>query len=165
MGSAGFGFAPVGGVWVKSPPVGRVILGDDVEVGSGTAIDRATFGETRVGTGTKIDNLVQVGHNVQIGEHCVIAGKAGIAGSARIGNHVRVGAEAGINGHIDIGDGASIGARAGVTGSVPAGATVSGFPAIDHRAQRRVLVAQQQAPELARRVRQLEKRLKEREED
>ena len=159
IGTDGFGFAPLGGVWVKIPQVGRVVLGDDVEVGSHTAIDRATFGETRVGTGTKIDNLVQIGHNVRIGQHCVIAGKAGIAGSAIIGNHVRVGASAGINGHIDIGDGASIGARAGVTRSIPAGATVSGFPAIDHNLQRRVLVAQQQAPDLARRVRVLERRL------
>jgi UDP-3-O-[3-hydroxymyristoyl] glucosamine N-acyltransferase len=165
IGTDGFGFAPLGGVWVKIPQVGRVVVGDDVEVGSHTAIDRATFGETRVGQGTKIDNLVQIGHNVRIGEHCVIAGMAGIAGSAVIGNNVRVGASAGINGHIDIGDGASIGARAGVTHSVPAGATVSGFPAIDHNLQRRVLVAQQQAPGLARRVRALERRLQALEEE
>ncbi len=165
IGADGFGFTPLGGAWAKIPQVGRVVLGDDVEVGSNSAIDRATFGETRIGRGTKIDNLVQIGHNVQVGEHCVIAGKAGIAGSAHIGRDVRIGAAAGINGHIDVGDGASIGARAGVTASVPPGATVSGFPAIDHNKQRRVLVAQQQAPELGRRIRHLERRLERLEED
>jgi len=149
----------VEGRWVKVPQVGRVVLGDDVEVGSNTAIDRATFGETRIGQGTKIDNLVQIGHNVRIGEHCVIAGKVGIAGSAVIGSHVRIGAQAGVNGHIEVGDGATIGARAGVTGSVPAGATVSGFPAIDHSQQRRVMVAQTHLPEMGRRLRQVERRM------
>ncbi|HNR29624.1 MAG TPA: UDP-3-O-(3-hydroxymyristoyl)glucosamine N-acyltransferase [Candidatus Hydrogenedentes bacterium] len=159
IGSDGFGFVPVEGRWVKVPQVGRVVLGDDVEVGSNTAIDRATFGETRIGQGTKIDNLVQIGHNVRIGEHCVIAGKVGIAGSAVIGSHVRIGAQAGVNGHIEVGDGATIGARAGVTGSVPAGATVSGFPAIDHSQQRRVMVAQTHLPEMGRRLRQVERRM------
>ncbi len=157
LGSDGFGFAPLGGRWAKIPQVGTVELGDDVEIGSNTAIDRATFGVTRVGNGTKIDNLVQIGHNVRIGEHCVIAGKAGIAGSAVIGNHVRIGAGAGINGHIDIGDGATIGARAGVTKSVAPGSTVSGFPAMDHNLERRVLAAQHRLPDLLRRVRQLER--------
>lgn len=161
IGSDGFGFVPGPEGWFKIPQVGRVVLGDDVEVGSNTAIDRATFGITRIGRGTKIDNLVQIGHNVQVGEHCVIAGKVGIAGSASIGNRVRIGAQAGINGHIEIGDGASIGARAGVTASVPAGATVSGFPAIDHNQQRRVMVAQTHLPEIGRRLRQMERRLEE----
>lgn len=161
IGSDGFGFAFAGDEWLKIPQVGRVVLADDVEVGSGTAIDRATFGETRIGRGTKIDNLVQIGHNVSVGEHCVIAGKVGIAGSAKVGNRVRIGAQTGVNGHIEIGDGATIGARAGVTGSVPAGATVSGFPAIDHNQQRRVLVAQTHLPEMGRRLRQMERRLEE----
>lgn len=161
IGSDGFGFVPAEGRWLKVPQLGRVVLGDDVEVGSNTAIDRATFGETRIGRGTKIDNLVQIGHNVLIGEHCVIAGKVGIAGSAVIGNHVQIGAQAGINGHIEIGDGARIGARAGVTGSIPAGATVSGFPAIDHNQQRRVMVAQTHLPEMGRRLRQVERRVDE----
>ncbi len=159
IGSDGFGFAPLGGEWFKIPQVGGVLLGDDVEVGSNTCIDRATFGLTRIGRGTKIDNLVQIGHNVQIGEHCAIAGTVGIAGSAVIGNHVRIGASAGINGHIDIGDGAAIGARAGVTKSVEAGQVVSGFPAMDHNLERRVLVAQKRAPETLRRLRQLERQV------
>jgi UDP-3-O-[3-hydroxymyristoyl] glucosamine N-acyltransferase len=159
IGSDGFGFAPLGGRWEKIPQIGRVILGDDVEVGTNTAIDRATFGVTRIGRGTKIDNLVQIGHNVEIGEHCIIAGKVGIAGSAMIGHQVRIGASAGINGHIEIGDGASIGARAGVTKSVGPGETVSGFPAMDHTLARRVLVAQQRLPELMQRIRELERQV------
>ena len=161
VGTDGFGFVPGPEGWFKVPQVGRVVIEDDVEVGSNTAIDRATFGVTRIGRGTKIDNLVQIGHNVQVGEHCAIAGKVGIAGSAVIGNRVRIAAQAGINGHIEIGEGATIGARAGVTASVPPGATVSGFPAIEHNQQRRVMVAQTHLPEWGRRLRQLERRIEE----
>lgn len=160
IGSDGFGFAEFGGRWCKIPQTGNVCIGDDVEIGSNTTVDRATFGTTRIGTGTKIDNLVQIGHNVQIGEHCAIAGKAGIAGSARIADHVRIGADAGIAGHVSIGAGATIGARAGVTHSIAENKTVSGFPAIDHALQRRVLVAQQKAPEMLRRLSALERQLK-----
>ncbi len=159
IGSDGFGFVPMGGVWMKIPQVGTVEIGDDVEIGSNTAVDRATFGVTKLGNGVKIDNLVQIGHNVQIGEHTVIAGMAGVAGSTVIGSRVRVGASAGINGHITIGDGASIAARSGVTRSVAPGQVVSGYPAMDHAQQRRVLVVQAKLPELAKRVRELEARL------
>lgn len=159
IGSDGFGFVPMGGAWMKIPQVGTVEIGDDVEIGSNTAVDRATFGVTKVGSGVKIDNLVQIGHNVQIGEHTVIAGMAGVAGSTVIGSHVRIGGSAGINGHITIGDGASIGARSGVVRSVAPGQVVSGYPAMDHAQQRRVLVVQAQLPELAKRVRALEARL------
>lgn len=159
IGSDGFGYANVNGEWVKIPQVGRVVLGDGVEVGSGTAIDRATFGETRIGRGTKIDNLVQIGHNVQIGEHCALAGMVGVAGSATIEDAVQVGASAGVKGHITIGRGAIVAARGGVTRSVEPGAIVSGFPAIDHEEERRVLVAQRRVPELIRRVKSLERAL------
>jgi UDP-3-O-[3-hydroxymyristoyl] glucosamine N-acyltransferase len=159
IGSDGFGFAPFGGRWIKVPQVGRVVIGDDVELGSCTCVDRATFGETRIGNGTKIDNLCQVAHNVQIGEHCVMAGMSGIAGSARLGNQVRVGANSGIVGHLKIGDGATIAVRSGVTSSVEAGRTVSGFPSTDHAEQKRVMVAQRRVPELLRRVKELERKL------
>lgn len=159
IGSDGFGFAPLGGQWMKIPQVGVVIIGDNVEIGSNTAIDRATFGETRIGSGTKIDNLVQIGHNVHIGEHCVIAGKTGIAGSAVIGDHVRIGAQSGVAGHLDIGAGATVAARSGVTKSIPPGAIVSGFPAMEHNRERRILAAQRRVPELIRRVKELERRL------
>lgn len=157
IGSDGFGFAPLEGRWAKIPQVGRAVLEEEVEVGANSCIDRATFGETRIKRGTKIDNLVQIGHNVEIGEHCVVAGKVGIAGSTVIGNWVRIGAAAGIGGHIDIGDGATVAAWSGVTKAVAAGAVVSGFPAMDHTEARRVLVAQQRVPELIRRVRKLER--------
>lgn len=161
IGSDGFGFVPLDGAWAKIPQVGRVIIGDDVEFGSNSAIDRATFGATRIGRGTKIDNLVQIGHNVVIGDHCVIAGMAGIAGSTTIGHNVRIGPGAAINGHITIGDGATIGGRSGVPKSIEAGRIVSGNPAKDHSLERRVLVAQQRLPELLRRVRQLERQIQE----
>ena len=161
IGSDGFGFAPVAGQWHKIPQTGIVCIGDDVEIGSNTAIDRATFGVTRIASGTKIDNLVQIGHNVTIGEHCAIAGMAGIAGSASIGNRVRIGANAGIVGHITVGDDVTVGGRSGVTRSVEAEKVVSGFPAIDHDDQRRVLVAQKRTPEMLRRLAKIERRLNE----
>jgi len=159
IGGDGFGFFPHEGRWEKVPQTGTVIIGDDVEIGCNTAVDRATFGATRIGTGTKIDNLVQIGHNVVIGEHCVIAGMVGISGSVKIGNNVRIGAAAGIAGHITIGDGASIGARSGVAHSVPPGGAVSGFPAVDHALSRRIMVSQSRLPDLVRRVREIERRL------
>lgn len=159
LGSDGFGFAPLGGQWMKIPQVGRVELGDDVEIGSNTTIDRATFGVTRIGTGTKIDNLVQVGHNCEIGEHCAIAGMAGVAGSAVLRNHVRVGASAGIAGHIELGEGATVGARSGVTQSVAPGQTVLGYPADEVDKARRVWVATRKTPEMLRRIRRLEQQL------
>lgn len=159
IGSDGFGYANLGGTWVKIPQVGRVIIEDDVEIGSGTAVDRATFGETRVGKGTKIDNLVQIGHNVVIGEHCALAGMVGIAGSATLEDGVQIGASAGVRGHITVGKGATVAARGGAVRDVEPGSIVSGFPAIDHQEERRVLVAQRRVPELVRRVKALERAL------
>ncbi|MBI2421626.1 MAG: UDP-3-O-(3-hydroxymyristoyl)glucosamine N-acyltransferase [Candidatus Hydrogenedentes bacterium] len=159
IGSDGFGYAPMGGQWMKIPQVGCVILEDDVEIGSNTSVDRATFGETRIGQGTKIDNLVQIGHNVQIGKHSAIAGSVGIAGSAVIGNRVRVGAQSGVAGHLTVGDDVTIAGRGGVTKSVEPGKFVSGFPARDHQEERRIKVSLPRVPELLRRVRQLEREL------
>ncbi|MBL7645861.1 MAG: UDP-3-O-(3-hydroxymyristoyl)glucosamine N-acyltransferase [Candidatus Hydrogenedentes bacterium] len=159
LGSDGFGYAPLEGAWMKIPQVGRVVLEDEVEIGSCTSVDRATFGETRIGKGTKIDNLVQIGHNVRIGEHCALAGMVGVAGSAQLRDRVQVGASAGLKGHITVGEGAIVAARSGVVKSVEPGAIVSGFPAIDHDEERRVMVAQRRIPELIRRVRSLEREL------
>ena len=164
LGSDGFGFAPVDGAWFKVPQVGTVVIGDDVEIGANSAVDRATFGSTVVGRGTKIDNLVQIGHNVEIGEDCVVSGMTGIAGSTTVGHHVTIGAQAGIGDHIEVGDGATIAGRAGVVTSVKPGAVVSGFPAMDHQAQLRILAAMRRLPDTRQRVRQLERRVRELEE-
>jgi UDP-3-O-[3-hydroxymyristoyl] glucosamine N-acyltransferase len=161
IGSDGFGFLPVNGSLKKIPQVGRVIIGDEVEIGSNTAIDRAMCGETVIGTGTKIDNLVQVGHNVRIGKHCTISGSTGISGSARIGDYVTIGGQVGINGHVEIGDRVVIAARSGVTKSIPSNRVVSGFPAEDHALSKRIMSSQRNVPALQRRVRQLEKQLEE----
>lgn len=161
LGSDGFGFAPLGGQWMKIPQVGRVIIEDDVEIGTNTAIDRATFGVTLVRRGTKIDNLVQIGHNVEIGEHSALAGMVGVAGSVIIGNHVQIAAGAGISGHIDIGDGAIVGARSGVHKSVAPGKAVSGYPAVDHVEFRRICAASRNLPDWGKRMRQLERQMEE----
>lgn len=159
IGTDGFGFVFNGEEWVKVPQIGRVVIGDNVEIGSNTCIDRATLGETRIGKGTKIDNLVQIGHNVKIGENCAIAATTGIAGSAVIGNGVRIGAGSGINGHITIGNNVTIGAWSGVVKSLEDGVIVSGFPAVDHNRAKRILVAQQYVPELLKRVKDLETKI------
>lgn len=164
LGADGFGFVPVEGAWQKIPQVGTVVIGDDVEIGANSAVDRATFGETMIGRGTKIDNLVQIGHNVAIGEHCVVAGKAGFAGSAVVRDHVMIGARAGVGGHIEVGDGVQIGALSGVTKSIPPGRVVSGFPAIDHNRDKRIQASQRRLPEALRRLSAVEQRLAEVEE-
>ena len=164
VGSDGFGFAPMDGTWFKVPQVGTVLIGDDVEIGANSAVDRATFGSTVLGRGTKIDNLVQIGHNVQIGEDCVVSGMTGIAGSTTVGHHVTIGAQAGIGDHLEVGDGATIAGRAGVAGSVKPGAVVSGYPAMDHQAQLRILAAMRRLPDARQRVRKLERRVRELEE-
>jgi len=164
LGADGFGFAPVDGAWFKVPQVGTVVIGDDVEIGANSAVDRATFGRTVVGRGTKIDNLVQIGHNVELGEDCVVSGMTGIAGSATVGNHVIIAAQAGIGDHVEVGDGATVAGRAGVATSVKPGAVVSGFPAMEHQAALRVLASLRRLPDMRQRVRQLERRVQELEE-
>jgi UDP-3-O-[3-hydroxymyristoyl] glucosamine N-acyltransferase len=157
IGSDGFGYAPVDGVLRRIPQLGIVEVGDDVEIGANACIDRATMGATRIGRGTKIDNLVQIAHNVVIGENSVLAAQVGIAGSTKVGRGVRFGGQAGLVGHLRIGDLASIGAQAGVIGDVPAKETVSGYPARPHREALRIEAELHGLAELRRRVRALEK--------
>ena len=163
IGSDGFGYVWDGERHRKIPQVGIVRLEDDVEVGANAAIDRATLGETVVGRGTKVDNLVQIGHNVVIGEHSLLCGQAGVAGSTRIGRRVTLAGQAGVADHASIGDGAIATAQSGIVtgGRVEAGAVVSGMPAAPHREflKRAAWVAR--LPELARRVEELERRLAE----
>ena len=133
VGSDGFGYVFSGTEHAKIPHVGRCIIGDDVEVGANTTIDRGSIDDTVIGTGTKIDNLVQIGHNVKIGKLCLIMAQVGIAGSAQIGDGCVLAGQAGLGGHISVGAGAKIGGQSGVFGDVPAGESWSGYPARPHR--------------------------------
>jgi UDP-3-O-[3-hydroxymyristoyl] glucosamine N-acyltransferase len=130
IGQSGFGFAPDAAGPVKIPQVGRVIIGDDVDIGANTTIDRGSGHDTVIGAGTMIDNLVQIGHNVIVGRGCVLAGQVGISGSTQLGDFVMAGGQAGLAGHLRIGSGARIAAKAGLMRDVPAGATVCGSPAV-----------------------------------
>ena len=140
IGSDGFGFAKQDGHYRKIPQIGNVIIESDVEIGANTCIDRATTGRTVISHGTKLDNLVQVGHNVIIGEHTVISAQTGISGSTEIGNDVMMAGQVGIVGHIKISDGAQIGAQSGISKNVPAGEMWFGYPARSSREAKRLLV-------------------------
>ncbi|MFY9719310.1 MAG: UDP-3-O-(3-hydroxymyristoyl)glucosamine N-acyltransferase [Candidatus Cybelea sp.] len=157
IGSDGFGWAFVDGAARRIPQVGNVILEDDVEVGANTCIDRAQTGSTLIGTGTKIDNLVQIGHNCRIGKHCVIASLTGLAGSTVIGDYVKVAGQVGFRGHMTVGSGVTIAGGSGVWSDVEAGATISGNPAIDHREELRQKVMLRKLPKLFDRVEALER--------
>jgi UDP-3-O-[3-hydroxymyristoyl] glucosamine N-acyltransferase len=136
--------------------VGRVVVEDDVEIGANSAVDRATLDETRLGAGSKLDNLVQVGHNVRLGKGCVICGQAGIAGSARLGDGVVLAGQAGVAGHLEIGDLAQVAAKSAALQSVPARAKVAGIPAVPLAEWRRQTARLARLGELFRRVRRLE---------
>ena len=154
IGSDGFGYVFRDGAHHKIPHVGRCIIGDDVEIGANTTIDRGSIDDTVIGSGTKIDNLVHIAHNVRIGEKCLLMAQVGIAGSATVGDGVILAGQAGIGGHLSIGAGARIGAQAGVFGDVPAGETWSGYPARPHKDSLRALAA---SFKLAGMMRRLEK--------
>jgi UDP-3-O-[3-hydroxymyristoyl] glucosamine N-acyltransferase len=158
VGSDGFGYVWDGEQHRKVPQVGIVRVEDDVEIGANAAIDRATLGETVIGRGTKIDNLVQVGHNVVVGEHSLLCGQAGIAGSCRIGKRVTLAGQVGVSDHVVIGDGAIATGQAGIVrgATIEAGAVISGMPATRHRDFLRSAAWVARLPELARRVERLE---------
>jgi UDP-3-O-[3-hydroxymyristoyl] glucosamine N-acyltransferase len=159
IGGDGFGFAPSAQGLRKIPQVGRVEVGDHVEIGANATIDRAALDVTRIGHGVKIDNLVQIGHNVQIGDHSILVAQVGVSGSTKIGRGVTVAGQAGVSGHLEIGDGATIGPQAGVGQSVPAGKTVGGSPAMDRATYLRWTAAQPKLPGMAHRIKLLEKEL------
>jgi UDP-3-O-[3-hydroxymyristoyl] glucosamine N-acyltransferase len=160
IGGDGFGFAKdEEGRYEKIPQVGIVVVEDDVEIGALTAIDRAAMSETRISRGTKIDNLVQVGHSVTVGRDTVLAGQVGIAGSTKIGSRVTLAGQVGVAGHLTIADGVIATAQTGIPNSVEAGATVSGYPAIDNRAWLKSSALFAKLPELQKRLRELEKKV------
>jgi UDP-3-O-[3-hydroxymyristoyl] glucosamine N-acyltransferase len=161
IGSDGFGFATVKGLHHKIPQMGTVVVEDDVEIGANVTIDRARFDKTVIGKGTKIDNLVQIAHNVIIGENSIIVAQAGISGSTVIGNNVMLAGQAGLVGHITIGDGAIVAAQAGVTKSIPANTKVSGYPAKPHETAKKVNAYLQRLPQLAEKVKELQHKIEE----
>jgi UDP-3-O-[3-hydroxymyristoyl] glucosamine N-acyltransferase len=161
LGADGFGYAFDGARHQKIPQVGRVVVEDDVEIGANVTIDRATLGETVIGRGTKIDNLVQIGHNTVVGADAIIVAQTGISGSCRIGNRAVLAGQVGVVDHVTIGDGAQVGSQAGVTRDVPAAAQVLGSPAIPVAEARRALLSLPRLPELLREVRALERRITE----
>lgn len=161
LGSDGYGFVEREGRHRKLRHVGATVIGEDVEVGANCAVDRALLGETRIGAGTKIDNLVQVGHNVETGSDCLLVSQVGISGSSRLGDRVVMAGQSGAAGHLELGDGARVAAKSAVFKSVEAGRTVAGIPAIEASRWRRVQAVTAKLDEMRRRLRALERRLKE----
>lgn len=161
VGSDGFGFAPAGGQYYKIPQIGTVVIEDDVEIGANVTIDRATLGKTHIHKGVKIDNLVQIAHNVVVGEHSVIVAQVGISGSTKVGKHVTLAGQVGVVGHIQIGDEVMIGAQAGIAKSVPAKAKLSGSPAVDHNLWKRSQLSLLKLPDALKTLRTMEKRIHE----
>ncbi len=157
LGADGFGYAFVDGAHRKVPQVGGCVIEDDVEIGANVTIDRGSVGDTVVGRGTKIDNLVMIGHNCRIGRHVIVVSQVGISGSTTVGDYAVLGGQAGVQGHITIGAGARVGGQAGVIGDVAAGETVSGYPARPHREAMRVSALLFRLPELVKQVRRLER--------
>jgi UDP-3-O-[3-hydroxymyristoyl] glucosamine N-acyltransferase len=157
LGADGFGFVKDGSRHIKIPQVGQVIVADDVEIGANTTIDRATTDATMIGRGSKLDNLIQIGHNTKIGEDCIVVSQSGLAGSITVGDRVVIAAQAGVKDHVEIGSDSIVAGRAGVTKNVPSRALVSGYPARDHREELKIEAVLGQLPELIKKVRRLEK--------
>lgn len=162
IGADGFGYAPTPeGTHQKIPQVGTVVLEDDVEIGANSCVDRARFDATRIRKGTKIDDLVMVAHNVQVGEHCLLAAQSGIAGSTRLDGHVVLGGHVGVAGHIRLGEGAQVGAYSGVGKDLPAGQAYVGIPAVPLKEGLRIRALSLKLPGLWKRIQALEARLAE----
>ncbi len=158
IGTDGFGYYPGADGLIKIPQIGIAVLEDDVEIGANSCVDRATTGETRVGSGTKIDNLCQVAHNVTIGSHCAMSALSGLSGSSRLGDGVTMGGQTGVADHISLGDGSRVAAKSAVTRNVPAGQTVLGYPAVEFQKAFRLVALYHRLPALNRRVKELEER-------
>jgi UDP-3-O-[3-hydroxymyristoyl] glucosamine N-acyltransferase len=161
IGSDGFGYTKEEGIHYKIPQRGTVVIEDDVEIGSNVTVDRATFGKTWIKKGTKIDNLVQIAHNVVIGENCIIVAQNGLAGSSEIGNNVTMAGQAALTGHIKIGDNVVITGRSAVTKNTPPNVVVSGAPARLQKEDNRIMANMQRLPELAKRLLELEHKVAE----
>jgi UDP-3-O-[3-hydroxymyristoyl] glucosamine N-acyltransferase len=158
IGADGFGYVPDAGAHRKVPQIGNVLIREDVEIGANVTIDRGALGPTIIGRGTKIDNLVQIAHNVMVGEHCLIVSQAGIAGSTKLGNYVVLGGQVGLAGHIKIGNRALVAAQSGVMHNIPDGEKWFGYPAQPDRQTKRQIIALQQLPDLIKRVNELEQK-------
>lgn len=156
IGADGFGYEFARGRHEKVPQVGNVVIGDDVEIGANSTIDRARFSQTLIGEGTKIDNLVQIGHNVVVGKHSMLCAQVGIAGSSVIEDYVVLGGQVGVAGHLKVGKGAKAGGQAGISGNIEAGETVNGTPAFTYSLERRVAILYRRLPDLFKRVDALE---------
>lgn len=161
IGSDGFGYAPDGAGYYAIPQIGIVVLEDDVEIGANTCIDRAALEVTLIRRGTKLDNLVQIAHNCQIGENCMIVSQVGISGSTKVGNHVTLAGQVGVAGHLTIGDNVMIGAQSGVPNSVPANGGYSGTPIMPHKDWLKAMAIVPRLPELRKTISALEKRIAE----
>jgi UDP-3-O-[3-hydroxymyristoyl] glucosamine N-acyltransferase len=158
VGSDGFGYEFVNGRHEKVPQIGSVVIEDDVEIGANSTLDRARFSRTVVGEGTKIDNLVQIAHNVKIGKHCILCSQVGISGSTKLEDFVVLGGQVGVGGHITIGKGAKAGGQTGIAFDVEAGTYLNGTPAIPYMVERRLQILHQRLPDLFKRVEALEKK-------
>ena len=159
VGQDGYGFATHNGVHHKIPQIGRVILEDDVEIGSNTVVERGTLDDTIVGAGTKVGDAVAIGHGAVIGAHCLIVPQAGIAGSVTLGHHCVVGGQVGMVGHIKIGNMVRVGAQSGVTNDVPDGATVLGTPAVEVNLKKRMYAAERDLPNMRKKLKRIDRRL------
>ncbi|MHB8122723.1 MAG: UDP-3-O-(3-hydroxymyristoyl)glucosamine N-acyltransferase [Desulfuromonadaceae bacterium] len=161
IGSDGFGYAPDGSGYYRIPQIGIVVLDDDVEIGANSCIDRAAIEVTRIRRGTKLDNLVQIAHNCQIGEDCMIVSQVGVSGSTKIGNHVTLAGQVGVAGHLTIGDNVLVGAQSGVPSSLPANAAYSGTPTMPHKDWLKSAMVVPRLPEMKKTISALEKRVAE----